>query len=81
MKNLGPNKRMLEHRWVMEQHLKRKLKHGEVVHHLNGKVSDNRVENLVVCKSSGEHTAKYHPRKNNPNGTFKRGTTKLRKAD
>lgn len=60
MLRTGPNKRMFEHRYVMEKHLNRKLKPGEVVHHLNGLVSDNRVSNLVVCKSSGYHTSKYH---------------------
>ena len=56
----GPNKRMAEHRLVMEKYLKRKLMHGEVVHHLNGNPSDNRVKNLVVCQSAGRHIADYH---------------------
>ena len=60
MLNVGPNKRMFEHRFFMEKYLKRKLNPGEVVHHRNGIVSDNRIINLVVCKSAGYHTAKYH---------------------
>ena len=65
--NISPNKRILEHRYIMERFLGRKLKKSEVVHHINGNVSDNKVNNLVVCKSPGEHRAKYH----NKDGSLK----------
>ena len=46
------------HRYIMEQHLGRKLRSDEHVHHLNEDPRDNRIENLVVMDRA-EH-ARMH---------------------
>lgn len=48
-------KKVDEHRYTMEQHIGRKLKSTEVVHHKNGKKRDNSIENLEIINLS-EHS-------------------------
>lgn len=52
----GYNKKgnIKQHRRIMEEYLERKLTADEVVHHINGDKTDNRIENLQVLKR-GEH--------------------------
>jgi len=43
---------VLEHRYLMEQHIGRKLTRKEHVHHINHNRSDNRLDNLEVIDIS-----------------------------
>lgn len=63
---LNPNRfchnqpcRILEHRVIMEKYLHRKLRPKEVVHHINGIKTDNRIENLMVFINNKAHL-EYH---------------------
>lgn len=49
-------KNVLEHRFVMEKSLGRKLLKNESVHHINGIKDDNRLENLQVMAVDKHHS-------------------------
>jgi len=49
---------VLEHRYVMEQHIGRPLRSGEHVHHLDHDRTNNAIDNLLIVDPI-EH-AKYH---------------------
>lgn len=51
----GRREYVQEHRLVMERHLGRPLRAGEVVHHKNGKRADNRLSNLHLFPSNADH--------------------------
>ena len=52
---------VMEHVYIMEQHIGRQLKDDECVHHINEDKSDNRIENLKLMTKS-EHMS-YHATK------------------
>lgn len=48
-----------EHRIVAEKKIRRRLRKGEVVHHLDGDKRNNRPENLAVHSSSAHHKQEH----------------------
>jgi hypothetical protein len=46
---------VLEHRYVVEKFLKRKLKTEEVVHHLSGNKWENHIDNLMLFSNQKAH--------------------------
>jgi endogenous inhibitor of DNA gyrase (YacG/DUF329 family) len=51
---------ILEHRFIMEQHLGRYLDPKEVVHHIDGDPSNNVIENLELFANQSEHISNGH---------------------
>lgn len=49
------HRQVLEHRYVMEQHLGRKLKRTEHVHHIDHDKTNNDISNLRLCNGDSEH--------------------------
>ena len=60
VRDLEKGKPVLEHRKILERALGRKLDSGEVVHHINGVKTDNRVGNLRPIISNARHIQCYH---------------------
>lgn len=70
---------VFEHRYIMEQHLGRKLDVNEAVHHKNHKRSDNRLENLEIMEH-GDHSRFHHLGTKHSMET-KRKISKIKKAN
>lgn len=58
-KSIGKEGYVYEHILVMEKHLGRPLKKGEVVHHINFNKTNNKISNLMLFPSNSAHQ-KYH---------------------
>jgi hypothetical protein len=53
--NNRKGKYYLQHRLIVEKYLGRVLDKSELVHHINGDKTDNRLENLYLCQSMSHH--------------------------
>ena len=54
-------KTALVHRLIMEEYIGRKLFPSEVVHHINGIRTDNRIENMEIT-TNAQHSSFHHPK-------------------
>jgi len=55
-------KKILAHRYIYQEYINRPLLRGELIHHINGDKSDNRIENLQIMtpkEHSSHHNQKY----------------------
>jgi hypothetical protein len=52
-------KEVYQHRMVMEKSIGRKLLPSEVVHHINNKRDDNRIENLKLLPNQSSHRKQH----------------------
>jgi hypothetical protein len=50
----------LEHRFLMEKYIGRKLEDKEIVHHKDGNPSNNEISNLILCKNLRDHFDSHH---------------------
>ena len=53
--------RIYKHRYVMSEFLGRPLLKSEIVHHKNGNIHHNRIENLELFSTVADHTKKHNP--------------------
>ena len=58
----GRRTQIKKHRWLMEQHLGRRLSPSEIVHHRDGNPLNNAIENLELMNQS-DHMAKHEPKR------------------
>lgn len=66
--NANKNGQIKRCRFIMYEHIGRPLLKTEIVHHINGDKSDDRIENLIILTRK-EHTSHHVSGNNNTNYT------------
>ena len=65
---------ILEHRLVMEKFLKRPIIKGEIIHHIDGCKSNNKIENLLLCENAREHNRVHNAMEIFVEGLIRKGS-------
>lgn len=68
LNRIGIENYKFEHRLVMEKYIGKQLDSNEIIHHINGNITDNRIENLQIVDRA-EH-ARIHLHKDLLTGKF-----------
>lgn len=68
--NAGKHGYVKKSRMIMSEHLNRPLLKSEIVHHINGIKTDDRIENLIIT-TRGHHASHHCKGENNPNYLIK----------
>lgn len=58
--NRNSHNEILEHILVMSKHINRPLTKSEIVHHIDGDRTNNKIENLYLYKNRKEHQEGHH---------------------
>ena len=77
--SLGNNRYIKEHRLVIEKYLNRKLSSQEIVHHIDGNKSNNKLSNLYLYSSQKFHRLGHYSMEQIVYELYKQGKVKFDK--
>lgn len=71
------NKRVFEHIVIMENHVGRYIKKGEMIHHIDFDRGNNNLKNLYLCKNPSDHAQCHASLEGIAGELFKKGIIKF----